>query len=159
VRRNRIASRISVFEVQDQDVLLHPDEDNSDFKNVYFTTSDGSDYRVEFSPNSDDSYWMEFELVEKDIDGYIETRQDMVGDKQAFEVMQQVLNALNTFMKSHPHVYDITFSSNNKNPSRTRVYLKMLDKFGILYNHRSNGISTLIHMSNPYYKGDIDETE
>jgi predicted transcriptional regulator len=149
MRRNRVAGRIAVFELQYKDP--QPVVGDDQYYRYYFNTSDGSEYKVTLSPTSEDSFWLEFSFLD-DEEG---ARMEMVGGKQAFEVMQNVINVVYNFMKDNRQIKEISFSASGLEPSRMRVYRKLLEKFNIKYNMVS---PYMLDAYNPFYEGDSNET-
>jgi hypothetical protein len=150
MRRNRIASRLAVFQL---DTEIAPPEQKGHKYQYKFHTSDGSEYDVEFNHLEEGRYWVEFTFwSERDKEtGW--GSQNMVGGKQSFEVMNNVLSIIKGFMHEHPETPEVVFSASLSEESRVSVYERLIQRFGLDYRKRE-GIanSMMFFVANPYYQ-------
>jgi hypothetical protein len=165
MRRNRVANRLALFTPESFEKTKFENKTYDDNEIEYrFQTTDGSSYYVTITHEQEEYgncfYYMEFELEGPDY-GY-----GIVGDKQAFEVMNHIVSLIDRLFKFyHEFIKYLAFSASSNEVSRIKLYEKMLKRFGLEFEKQyqaDDGFVTYV-VKNPHYKGEcyweVDEDE
>jgi hypothetical protein len=158
MRKYRIANRIAIFDLEQNDTSLENElKEMSYLDEAYsFSTSDGTIYRVVFSPGSAtnrdaaDEWQVYFNFIdpESGVPHY-----DIVGGKQVFEVFKNVLSIIREWLRTHPHVRLLWFGANLDQPSRVKLYESLVKKFiGPNYTQKTLVGSLFFIIENPFYE-------
>jgi hypothetical protein len=153
-----VASRKALFtdEELNRQRYEESDPENTGYKNYSFNTSDGSQYKVFFVYSGADIWNVSFGWENPNpADKYDQYKHQMLGGKQAFEVMTNVVAIIKQYMEDNPEtVREIEFTAEADEKSRVRLYNKILERSG-LYYVAEEGVGFVFYtLENPLYTGE-----
>ena len=66
---------------------------------------------------------------------------EMTGEGDAFRILATVVKIITEFMDNHPEIKSIIFSSTNAEPSKLRVYARLVKKYAAGYHVKQSGLT------------------